>query len=168
MRLQTGSKLTPMTAERLLKLLALISIGATAFAVLHWHQTGLAPSPFLLQLSVGAFVAALLVALLGRDTRPRMMLRFLAAVCALLAVVALVTDLSRAGGSSTSLSEHLGQFAPSLLTATKAWISQQLGAGPWEAVTMVLNLPSYAVFAILAAICGFAARPRRRVSVYVN
>ena len=157
-----------MTAERLLKLLALISIGATAFAVLHWHQTGLAPSPFLLQLSVGAFVAALLVALLGRDTRPRMMLRFLAAVCALLAVVALVTDLSRAGGTSTSLSEHLGQFAPSLLAATKAWISQQLGAGPWEAVTMVLSLPSYAVFAILAAICGFAARPRRRVSVYVN
>ncbi len=157
-----------MTAERLLKLLALISIGATAFAVLHWHQTGLAPSPFLLRLSVGAFVAALLVGLVGRDTRPRMMLRFLAAVCALLAVVALVTDQSRAGATSTSLLGHLSQFAPSLLAATKAAIFQHLGAGAWQAVTVILNFPSYAVFAILAAICGFAARPRREVSVYVN
>lgn len=165
---QIGSKLTLMTAERLLKLLALISIGTTAFAVLHWHQTGLAPSPFLLRLSAGAFAAALLVALLGRNTRPRMMLRFLAAVCALLAVVALVTDLSRAGGSSTTLAEHFSQFTPSLLAATKSAISQQLGGGAWNALAMVLNLPSYAVFALLAAIFGFAARPRQRISVFVN
>lgn len=97
-----------------------------------------------------------------------MMLRFLAAVFALLAIVALVTDLSRAGGSITSLAEHLSQFAPSLLAAAKAGISQQLGSAIWDAVTMVLNLPSYAVFAILAAICGFAARPRQQISVFVN
>lgn len=157
-----------MTAERLLKLLALVSIGATAFAVLHWHQTGLPPSPLLMRVSIGAFVAALVVALFGRDTRPRMMLRFLAAVCALLAVVALVTDLSRAGTSSTSLAEHLGQFTPSLLATARNAVSQHLGAGVWDAVMMVLGLPSYAVFAILAAVCGFAARPRHQISVFVN
>lgn len=157
-----------MTAERLLKLLALVSIGATAAAVLHWHQTGLPPAPLLIRISIGAFVAALAVALFGRDTRPRMMLRFLAAVCALLAVVALVTDLSRAGASSTSLAEHFGQFAPSLLTTARTGISQALGAAVWQAVTIVLALPSYAVFATLAAICGFAARPRPQISVFVN
>ena len=31
---------------------------------------------------------------------------------------------------------------------------------------MILRLPSYAVFAILAALCGFAARPRQRLSVF--
>ena len=58
--------------------------------------------------------------------------------------------------------------APSLLAAAKAGISQQMGATTWDAVMMILRLPSYAVFAILAALCGFAARPRQRLSVFVN
>jgi hypothetical protein len=157
-----------MNAERLLKLLALVSIGATAYAVLQWHQTGMPPSPLIVRISAGAFIAALVVGLFGRDTRPRIMLRFLTAVCAMLAVVALVTDLSRAGSASTALAEHLGQLTPSLLAAAKAGISQQMGATTWDAVMMILRLPSYAVFAILAALCGFAARPRQRLSVFVN
>ena len=41
-----------------------------------------------------------------------MMLRFVAALAALVATIALVSDLSHAGGGFTSLIGHIGQFFP--------------------------------------------------------
>lgn len=158
----------PMNAQRLLKILALISIAATGASVAQWYETGLAPSPILVNISAGAFIAALLAGLVGQDTRPRMMLRFLAALLALVAVIAFVTDLSRSTEGFTTLTGHLNLLAPSLLAALKTSISQAAGAGVWEIVLSLLSIPTFLGFALLAAICGFASRPHHQLSIYVN
>jgi hypothetical protein len=158
-----------MNAQRLLKLLALVSIGATVAAIVQWQQTGAAPPSWLLRLSLGAFVAALVVGLIGEETRPRIMLRFLSAVAALVAAIALITDLSHAGGGFTSLAGHLTQFAPSVLASAKTGIMRMLGAAAWDPVmTTLLALPTFVIFAGVAVLCGYASRRRRVVTVFVN
>lgn len=158
-----------MTASRLLKYLAFLSISATAWAVLQWHETGHAPSPLAARLSFGAFLAALTVALIGQETRPRAMLRFLAAVCALAAVLVFVTDMTREGDGFTSLSGHLAQFAPSALSSLKTATVQMLGAAAWDPLlTSLLAMPTFLAFALLAGVLGFASRPRHEVTIFVN
>lgn len=157
-----------MNAQRLLKILALLSLLSTAAAVAEWYQTQAAPSPALLKLSAGTFLAALFVGLVGQDTRPRMMLRFLSAIFALVAVVAFVTDLSRSAEGFSTLSSHLNQLAPSLLAALKAGVSRLAGGSIWEIMLSLLAMPTFIAFGLLSAICGFASRPRRELSIYVN
>lgn len=158
-----------MTAPRLLKLFALIAIAATVAAVLSWRDTGEAPPYWMLKLSAGAFFAALIVGLAGQDTRPRMMLRFLAALAALIACIALVADLSRQGKDYTSLLGHIGQFSPSVLEAVKVSVSQSLGPFVWDPVlTSILSVPTYILFALFAAACGYASRRRNKLRIFVN
>ena len=158
-----------MTAQRLLKILALVSIAMTAAAVFEWRQTGLPPPRWMLQLSLGAFALALAVGLVGAETRPRMMLRFVAALAALVATIALVSDLSHAGGGFTSLIGHIGQFFPSVLSAVQASVERAAGAAMWDPVlTSILSMPTFILFALLAAVCGYASRRRRKLSIYAN
>lgn len=157
-----------MTAQRLLKLLAILSIAATAAAAVLWQQTSQPPPPLLIKISAGAFAAALLVGLAGEETRPRIMLRFLAAVCALVAVIAFVTDFSRGGQGFTSLAGHLGQLAPSLLAALKAGAIRVGGQTGWEFSAQLLAMPTFLVFGLMAAVCGYASRRRDRLSIFVN
>lgn len=169
MALQSKRTTTHMTAQRLLKIFALISIGATAAAIFQWRQTGLPPSPVTLQISAGAFIAALVAGLAGQETRPRIMLRFLAAVCALVATVAFVSDMSRAGEGFTPASGHLSQLAPSVLAAARSGITRVFGPFAWDpAATALLGLPTFLLFAILAALFGYASRRRQELSVFVN
>jgi len=156
-----------MTAQRLLKLLALISLAATGLAAAYWRDTGMAPPPVLLKVSLGAFAAAMLVGLIGQDTRPRLMLRFLAAMAALVAVVALVADETR-GSRFTPLLDHMTQFAPSLVNSMHAFISRTMGDLAWSLLTAALSMPTFLLFALIALFCGFASRRRDKVAIYVN
>jgi len=150
-----------MTAQRLLKLLALISLAATGLAAAYWRDTGMAPPPVLLKVSLGAFAAAMLVGLIGQDTRPRLMLRFLAAMAAL------VADETR-GSRFTPLLDHMTQFAPSLVNSMHAFISRTMGDLAWSLLTAALSMPTFLLFALIALFCGFASRRRDKVAIYVN
>lgn len=158
-----------MTATRLLKFLALVSIGATLAAVMHWQQSGTAAPALLIRISLGAFVLALAVGLIGAETRPRLMLRFLSAIAALIGTIALITDFARTGGTLTALGEHLAQFSPSILTSLKTGLTRTLGAAAWDPLaTTVLAVPTCVVFAALALVMGYASRRRETVRIFMN
>ena len=114
-----------MSSSLLLKIFAFLSLAATGTAVGLWYTTGEPPPPWMLQVSLAFFVAALVTGLIGTETRPRLMLRFLAALCALFAAIALAADISAQGGvfGATSLMGHLEQFAPSLLASIKTSVT---------------------------------------------
>jgi hypothetical protein len=160
-----------MTSQRLLKLLAFLSLLATAAAVSIWRSTGMAPTAWLVRLSIGLFALALLVGLLGEETRPRVMLRFLSALFALIAVIALAADFSHAaaGFKSTSLMKHCNDLAPSLLNSIKTSILHSPAPFLWQPVlTRALAFPTYLIFAVLAFFAGFAGRPRSQIRIFVN
>ncbi|MGQ0456091.1 MAG: hypothetical protein ACT4OU_03400 [Hyphomicrobium sp.] len=119
-------------------------------------------------------VAATAAALVGADTRPRVALRFLAALMALIAVVALAADWSApaidgARPPAKSLLAYLELFAPTLTAAIKSRVTNAVGATAWDpALTSVLGLPAWLLFAALAALAGLAGRPRRRVQIFIN
>ena len=162
-----------MTSQRLLKVLAFLSLIATTAALVLWRQTGVAADPWLIKFSIGTFVAALLVGLVGDETRPRVMLRFLAALFALVAVIAFAADFSHFGAAkpgfaATSLMARLSELAPSLLAGAKGAVMR---SAPmlWEPVlTTLLGLPTFIIFGALAAFMGFAGRPRREIRIFVN
>jgi hypothetical protein len=160
-----------MTSSLLLKIFAFLSLAATGAAVAMWHSSGEPPPSGMLQLSLAFFLAALVTGLIGAETRPRLMLRFLSALCALIAAIALAADISAQGGvfGATSLLGHLEQFAPSLLASIKASITRALGGGFWDSVAIsVMSIPTFLFFGLLAIFCGYAGRQRRAISVFVN
>ena len=163
-----------MTVQRFLKLLTLLSLFAAATGAAIWYQSGEAPDPWLVRFAATTFAAAMIVGLVGQDSRPRLMLRFLAALFALIALIAFAADFSRSGHNgagfvSTSLLDHVTAFAPSLLSSVKSFVTRTAGDGIWDTVVMTaLGFPAYLIFAMLAAICGFAGRPRREVRVFAN
>ncbi|MEQ1717123.1 MAG: hypothetical protein ABL907_14235, partial [Hyphomicrobium sp.] len=109
------------------------------------------------------------VGLVGEETRPRLMLRFLAAVAALVGTIAFVTDLSQGSGAVTSLNGHLTQFAPSLLGSAKSALTHNLGAAAWDPVmTSILAVPTFIIFAGVSLVCGYASRRRQAVMAFVN
>lgn len=158
-----------MTAQRLLKFLAFIAAAAGLAALSEWHADGFVADSWLMQICAGASIAALVVSLTGQETRPRAMLRFLAGVAALVAVIALVADFSRPGAGFTSLSGHLSQLAPSVLAAVRSGVAQTLGDSAWNTWGAALfAMPTFIVFFLISAICGYASRRRHKVRVFVN
>lgn len=125
-------------------------------------------------MAVVAFLAALVVAIVNPDTRPRTMLRFLAALFALFALIAFAADISRppVDGESlgaTSLLQHLEMLAPSFVTTLQRSIGQGISPLLWNPIlTSVLSLPAWVVFTLLAVASGFLGRPRRRVRIFAN
>ena len=71
-----------MTSSRLLKALAFLSLFCVVAAAWIWHATGEPPDHWLLRIAGTSFFAALIVAIVSPDTRPRMLMRFLAALFA--------------------------------------------------------------------------------------
>jgi hypothetical protein len=163
-----------MTSQRFLKLLSLISLIATLSAIAIWRQTGESPSPWIIQLAIAALSAALVVFVIDRETRPRIMLQFLAALFATLALFTFAADYTAAhsattGFHSTTLLERMTDFAPSLPVSIKSGVSRALGAAAWDSgVALLFSLPAYLFFALLALICGYAGRPRREIQIYIN
>ncbi len=160
-----------MSSSLLLKIFAFLSLAATGTAVGLWYTTGAPPPPWMLQVSLAFFVAALVTGLIGAETRPRLVLRFLAALCALIAAIALASDITVHGGvfGATPLMGHLGQFAPSLLDSIKASVMRAFGGALWDPVVVtILSIPTFLLFGLIAMACGYAGRPRRAISVFVN
>jgi hypothetical protein len=101
-------------------------------------------------------------------------LRFLAALFALVAIIAFVSDLtpSLTGSvpfASTSMETHWARISPSSLKAARENLTQSAWPSSWPLLEgLLLRFPTFAVFAILAAIVGYAGRRRHRVNVFVN
>lgn len=95
-------------------------------------------------------------------------LRFLAALFLLLAVVLFVAGMTK-HGTHTSTAAHWQTISPSSYQAFEAAVTQRFGAWAWNpVVSSVLGLPSYVLFGSLSLICGFAGRRRRVVNVFIN
>jgi hypothetical protein len=163
-----------MTSSRLLKAFALLSLLCASAAVWTWHVTGEPPDRWLVRIAATSFFVALVLGIVNPDTRPRIMLRFLAALFALFALMAFATDISSPsveGQSQTAVSllKHLQTFAPSFVTALERFIGRSISPVVWDPVlTSVLSLPASMIFLILALMAGFLGRPRRRVRIFTN
>ena len=163
-----------MTTSRLLKFFAVLSLLSTLAALWLWYATGAPPTRWLIRLSIASFFAALVMSLVDIDTRPRLMLRFLAALFALFALISLAADISRpaiAGENftATSLMQHLQAVAPSFVAGLEKSVSRSVGPFFWDPIlTSILGLPASLLFLLLAIAAGIAGRPRRRVQIFVN
>jgi hypothetical protein len=163
-----------MTSSRLLKALAFLSLSCVAAAAWIWHATGESPDRWLLRIAGASFFAALIVAIASPDTRPRMLMRFLAALFALFALIAFAADISRpvVDGQSQgaiSLLQHMQTLAPSFVTAIERTIEHSTSTFVWDPVlTSILSLPAWLIFLAFAVGAGFLGRPRRRVRIFVN
>jgi hypothetical protein len=100
--------------------------------------------------------------------------RFLSAVFLLVMVIALVSDAtpsiySERPFQSTAFAEHWAQYAPYSLQAFKSSVTEAAGAWAWDGVIgLVIGLPTFVLFGILAALAGYAGRRRHVVEVFVN
>ncbi len=162
-----------MNSQNLLKFFAVLSLLASASAIYIWRETGEAPSPWLIRAAIAALAAALLVFVVNAETRPRIMLQFLAALFAMLAFFTFASDFSNAhqagGFHSLSLLERITEFAPTAAASVKSAMTGALGAQAGSLIlTSVFGLPAYLVFAAVSAICGYAGRPRREVRIFIN
>lgn len=101
-------------------------------------------------------------------------LRFLAALCALVAILAFVSDVTpslnrQAPFAPTSFMAHWQSISPSTLTSAEESLTKSLSPAAWNAVNWVaLDRPTFVLFGVLAAILGYAGRRRRRVNIFVN
>jgi len=163
-----------MTSSQLLKTLAVLSISCVAAAVWVWHATGEPPNHWLFRIAGLAFFAALIVAIVSPDTRPRILMRFLAALFALFALISFASDVSRPavdgqGPGTMSLLQHLQSLAPTFVAALQRTIENATGTFVWDPLlTSFLSLPAWLLFLLFAVGAGFLGRPRRRVRIFVN
>lgn len=163
-----------MASQRLLKLLAFISTSATIGAVWMWRTTGAAPSPWLLRTSLVSFAAAVIVGVCAEATRPRLMLRFLSMLFAMIAAIAFAGDFAHPGPNgtmgfkATSLMSHLEEFVPLLLASVKASVLRTNGLVWDPLLTGVLGFPTFVVFGALSFACGYSSRPREHVRIFIN
>ena len=163
-----------MSSQRLLKLLAFVSFCATAGAVWMWRTTGAPQSPWLLRTSLVSFAGAVIVGVCAEATRPRLMLRFLAMLFAMIAVIAFAGDFAHPGPNvtvgfkATSLMSHLEEFVPLLLASVKASVVRTSGFVWDPLLTGLFGFPTFVVFGALAFACGFSSRPREHVRIFIN
>lgn len=161
-----------MSSQRLFQVLLFIVFAATSGAFWLWRTTG-EPPPTWLNRAIFVLVTAATAVFLVSDTlRPRLMLRFLASLFALIAAIAIVSDFSHAaatGFKATSMMSHWNDFAPSLLASSKNALSRTPLSFLWDPVlTTLFGYPTFLIFAGLALLTGLASRPRREVRIFVN
>ena len=150
-----------------------IALAAALAAFWSWRMSEGTPDHTFIRIAIASAIAATIVGLIGADTRPRLMLRFVAALFALVAVIAYAADFSRPPGGensgAVSLLQYLQNFAPVFVAAAKTTIERWFGSFMWDPVmTTVLSLPAYLLFLLLALAAGLAGRPRHRVQIFVN
>jgi hypothetical protein len=101
-------------------------------------------------------------------------LRFLASLFALVAVVALVADATPALEGSrpfaaTSVIGYWQELAPASLAAARSVVSARTFPWVWDPVVMsVLDLPTPVLFGLLAIVCGFLGRRREEMKIHIN
>ena len=97
----------------------------------------------------------------------RGILYVLSLVMLALALVAGVLDMTRSIADSravlTSFLSDWQRLAPKSLEGFEGWIADVAPAWLWDPVLLtLLKTPSWAVFAVISVLLGFAARPKRR------
>ncbi len=101
-------------------------------------------------------------------------LRFVAGLCLIAALIAFVTDYSRPRGPSgtfrpTSLERMWLEAAPKSLIAVRQTVSQTVSPLVWTSVFgSVLQLPTFLAFGAAGGLLGYLGRRRSRVNIYVN
>jgi hypothetical protein len=101
-------------------------------------------------------------------------LRLLAGLCLLIAVMALVADASPWLASSgrfdaTSLVAHWKQVAPASLERAEAAVVRNTGSWVWDPlIRSLIGMPTFVLFGALGILLGYLGRRRRRVNVYAN
>jgi len=104
----------------------------------------------------------------------KLLLRLVARLLLIAAVVAIAYDGSRtlAGGSSlvvTSLWDHWTALHPTSVEAFRKVIVAKVHPQVWDgAVRPLLRLPAWLVAGVLAFLLGWLGRRRRTVSIFVN
>ncbi|MFT3729968.1 MAG: hypothetical protein QM780_00885 [Hyphomicrobium sp.] len=161
-----------MTSSTLLKVFsALAAFSAAAYAWL-WYSDGEPPTPWLIRFAAASFLIALVAGVANADTRPRLMLRFLAALFALFTLISFAADVSRPrsdGEGAISLLHHLEKLTPALVSALERTVTRISDSFVWDPVlTTILSLPATMIFLLLAVACGYLGRPRRRVRIFAN
>ncbi len=100
--------------------------------------------------------------------------RFLAAVFLLVAVIALITDLTgplSAGQpfSATTVETQWTEMAPATLQSTRAAVVKATAPWVWDdLIWPVLSVPTFLLFGVLALWSGYAGRRRHKVNIFVN
>lgn len=101
-------------------------------------------------------------------------LRFLASLFALIAVVALVADLTPALSGTGHFQAHSvvsywAELAPASLVAARANIVEMSFPWVWNPVLLsILSAPMSLLFGTLAMVCGYFGRRRLQMKVHVN
>ncbi len=101
-------------------------------------------------------------------------LRFLASLFALIAVVALVADATPALNGTGVFRAHsvIGywtELAPASLVATRATIDAHAPSWVWNPMLLsVLGFPMSILFGSLAVVCGYLGRRREQLKIHVN
>ncbi len=161
-----------MTSSTLLKVFAALAVLSAAAYFWLWYATGEPPTPWLIRLATASLLVALVSSLVNRETRPRLMLRFLAALFALFTLISFAADVSRPrgdGDAAISLLQHLQTLAPAFLSALERTATRAAGQFLWDPVlSSILSLPATMIFLLLAIACGYLGRPRRRIRIFAN
>jgi len=101
-------------------------------------------------------------------------LRFLSTLCLLVAVIALIADLTPtlAGVRDVTLSSielHWKQVAPATFESMETSVTGGRKSELWAYVIgPILQVPTFILFAILSALTGYVGRRRTRVKIYAN
>jgi len=101
-------------------------------------------------------------------------LRFLASLFALIAVIALVSDatpaLSGLGAfKATSVIDFWRGLAPSVLLTARTAVTRMTFPWVWDPMlTSVLNLPAFFLFGALAIVCGYFGRRHEPMKLHIN
>lgn len=161
-----------MASSVLLKVFTSLAAGSAAAYGWLWYVNGAPSNPWLIRIAMASVLIALVAGVVNRETRPRLMLRFLAALFALLTLISFAADVSRPradGEGAISLLQHLHNLAPAFVSALERSISSATDPFVWNpVVTTILSLPATMIFLLLAITCGFLGRPRRRVRIFAN
>jgi hypothetical protein len=103
------------------------------------------------------------------------LLRFLAGLLLLIAVIAAIYDGTRMLESKngeiimTTLGEHWSKVAPVSLKNAQAAVRRYSHPLLWDGlIQRLLQLPTWAVFGTLGLFVGYLGRRRRRVNVFAN
>jgi hypothetical protein len=101
-------------------------------------------------------------------------LRFLASLFALIAVLAFVTDATPAligtgAFKANSVVGYWRELAPSTLITVRAAITRATFPWVWESmIASVLNLPASVLFGALAVVCGYFGRRHESMKLHIN
>lgn len=101
-------------------------------------------------------------------------LRFLASLFMLVAVIALVADATgplsgAAPFRATAFAKHWSDIAPITYKAAQSAVSQRAAPWVWDPLILsVINLPTFVLFGALALLAGYGGRRRRSISIDRN